>query len=730
MLNKIIKFGLNFSLILPLAFISWTMYPAHFGKTVFFQILIALLGLLGVILVAVKKEKFFVFSKIDWAVIIFFLVLLATSFFGDNFNRSFWSDQSRVQGLFTLAHFIIFYFLFRQFIVSRDDWKKFLGMALAVALLSSLIAWFGLYIPGIKNYILDGTRLSGLIGNPIFLANYLMLPIFIGIFYFLRFRDSAWKWLGLLSALVSLITIFGTKTRGVFIGIIAGAALAIILYFIFQAGKRLRIGLIAGAALAIIIWSSGLAFPAVRNFLPPSISFVYSISLNDTTAKTRIMAWQIALKGLKDSPIIGHGLESYQAIYDKYYNPKFLAYSFQETVWDQPHNYVLDIANSAGIIGVISYLVLLGFIFIGLYKKIRAEENRKDRAGLIFIFAGIGAYVIALLFSFETSNSLQLWFLILALVVWIVESDKKEDRPIKDWHLNLMVIAFFVFFLVSAFIGYRMLKASYYTSLARDAKAIQSNFIWEKYALKAMETPAPFKWDVAVNLTMDLTSFDGWGKLDRETLEPVAYEIEKEFKADVEKYPNTYIYKFWLGQLYTFMGEYLDNVYYKKAEEVLFSAKSINHDRQQIPLLLGKLYFLTGESGKSEAVLGELAFKNPDYPEPHWYYGLALMQNKKRTEGITELEKGAGFALSITTNTRYLIDIYAQDKSYEKIVPLYENLIAREPQNAQNYASLAATYMILGDKIMAKEYIEKAVELNPALREEAINFLKDNGVEM
>ncbi|MFA6393452.1 MAG: O-antigen ligase family protein [Patescibacteria group bacterium] len=730
MLRKIIKFGLAGSLILPLVFISWTMYPSHFGKTVFFQILIALLGFLAVTLVAVKKEQFFVFRKIDWAVIIFFLVLLVTSFFGNNFNRSFWSDQSRIQGVFTLAHFIIFYFLLRQFVSTRNDWKKFLGLALAVALLSSLVAWFGFSIPGIKDYILEGVRLSGLIGNPIFLANYLILPVFIGIYYFLRFKDSAWRWLGALSGLASLITIFGTRTRGVFIGIMAGAVLAITLYFIFLAGKKLKIGLIAGAGLAIIIWSSGLIFPAVRNFLPASISFIYSISLNDTTAQTRIMAWEIALKGLKDSPIIGHGLESYQAIYDKYYNPKFLAYSFQETVWDQPHNFVLEVANSAGIIGVISYLVFLGFIFFGLYGKIKEEENKSDRAGLIFIFAGIGAYVVALLFSFETSNSLQLWFLVLALATFVIESDRREERLVKDRYLNLLFIASFIFFLVSAFMGFRMLKASYYTSLARDAKAIQSNFIWEKYALKAMETPVPFRWDVAINLTMDLANFDAWGKLDRETLDPVAYKMEEELLANDKKYPETYLYKFWLGQLYSFMGEYLDNAYYKKAEEVLLSAKSINQDRQQIPLLLGKLYFLTGELEKSEAVLGELAFKNPDYPEPHWYYGLALMLNKKRSEGILELEKGSGFAFSMPANIRYLIDIYAGEKNYEKIIPLYENLIAREPQNAQNYASLAATYMVLGDKFMAKEYIGKAVELNPALREEAINFLKENGVEM
>jgi len=278
--------------------------------------------------------------------------------------------------------------------------------------------------------------------------------------------------------------------------------------------------------------------------------------------------------------------------------------------------------------------------------------------------------------------------------------------------------------------GFRMLKASYYTSLARDAKAIQSNFIWEKYALKAMETPVPFRWDVAINLTMDLANFDAWGKLDRETLDPVAYKMEEELLINDKKYPETYLYKFWLGQLYSFMGEYLDNAYYKKAEEILLSAKNINQDRQQISLLLGKLYFLTGETEKSEAVLGELALKNPDYPEPHWYYGLALMQNKKRTEGILELEKGSGFALAMPANTRYLIDIYAGEKNYEKIIPLYENLIAREPQNAQNYASLAATYMVLGDKAKAKEYIEKAVELNPGLRDEAVNFLKENGVEM
>ena len=278
----------------------------------------------------------------------------------------------------------------------------------------------------------------------------------------------------------------------------------------------------------------------------------------------------------------------------------------------------------------------------------------------------------------------------------------------------------------SLYFNYQMLRNSYYTSLSRDAAAIESVYYWQKFAVQALSSPAPFMWETAFFLTKDLATIDGSDKLDREVLTATGPKLEKIWLDALARYPNTYLYKLWLAQLYTFMGQYLDRSYYAKSEQAFLETWNINKGRQSVPLLLSKTYFLQGKIDESIKVLEELVAQNSAYEQPHWFLGLALVRADRRSESIAELEKGQGFGLGFKGNFPYLIDIYAQEKQYEKIVPLYERLIAQEPANYINYARLAATQAVLNNKEAALANIEKAVALNPGLAAEAEQFIKDN----
>ena len=108
-LPKIIKFVLIATLLLPLIYNKWTIYPSHFGKTVFFQIIIACL-LVGAYYCLILRQKQYVKLRLlDWFLLLFVGLSLVSSILGVEWNRSFWGDQSRVQGVFTLIHFVIFY---------------------------------------------------------------------------------------------------------------------------------------------------------------------------------------------------------------------------------------------------------------------------------------------------------------------------------------------------------------------------------------------------------------------------------------------------------------------------------------------------------------------------------------------------------------------------------------------------------------------------------------------
>ena len=122
-LPKYIRFGVYILMTFPLWYTSSTMYPAHFGKTVLFQIGIEILLILMFYYLLKSHKRLFHFRLLDWLILGFFISLFIASVFGVDFTRSFWGYQSRAQGLFTLLHFFGLYVLLRQFFGKQKYWK-------------------------------------------------------------------------------------------------------------------------------------------------------------------------------------------------------------------------------------------------------------------------------------------------------------------------------------------------------------------------------------------------------------------------------------------------------------------------------------------------------------------------------------------------------------------------------------------------------------------------------
>src|SRR3989344_2701064 len=172
LLEKLIKYLLYISLFLPLVFVNYTMYPWNFGKTVYFQILIDILIILSVTYFSLGRTvlpksreglSFPRFILLDWLVLAFLASQIISAFLGVNFDKSFWSDQSRATGVFTWIHFTVFYFLLRQFLTSKLDWINAGSLVVFVGLLSSIVAWIGKYTHIFDGVIGYGGRITGVI---------------------------------------------------------------------------------------------------------------------------------------------------------------------------------------------------------------------------------------------------------------------------------------------------------------------------------------------------------------------------------------------------------------------------------------------------------------------------------------------------------------------------------------------------------------------------------------
>lgn len=809
-LEKIIRGGLYLLFLLPLVFTSRTMYPWHFGKTVLFQALVEILVVLAIVYYferRTSKENLDIqcpkWNLLDYLIILFLAIQIISSIFGVNFTRSFWGDQQRAQGVFTLLHFAAFYFLLKYFFTTKKDWQWLGVWILIVAVISSILAWIGPHLAIFANVIDKNIQLNGLIGNPIFFAGYLIIPLFLGFVLFflspLLTKERAdfgepsrtggiWRRPILIASIFLLLTFLFAQSRGAFIGFMAGAFVVWLVFlsrtflehpirlrwgykieffgvgsntppqkvrdlFFGKNAKAKKIFLISG--IALIFLAAGLyVFNQKSDYLKknfPPLSRLFNISSKETTASTRLMAWQIALRAWRDKPILGWGPENYEDAFDRHYNPNFLKYSFAETVWDKPHSYPLEILSASGAAGFLIYLAIIISAFVYLIKIIRRREDAGGRFGFIILIGALTAYVIQSSFAFETSNSLQLWMFLLAFISFSFSNTpciasflnpKYPKDPKNPKHLffdntkkNIGGIISFLalLFLLSSpyflYKNYTFYKASVLMGGARDAAEIGSVYLWQKAAAATLNYPAPFLWEQAVFLTKDLANIDKAGKLDKKTLDLVSPKLIEIFNNEIKKNHGPYTFRFWLSQLYSFMGEYVDGKYYDEANKILGEAREFSPERQHIPLLMAKNYLLQKKTDEGIKVLTELVNKDSQFAEPHWFLGLALTQAGREEEGIKELEQGAPFGVNSKGNVLYLIDLYAKRKEYDKIIPLYKKLIELEPRNASYYASLAATYAALGDRENVIININKAVELNPALAEEAKIFLEQNSIK-
>jgi len=740
-LEKTIKYGIYLAFILPLIFTSRTMFPWHFGKTILFQILVEVLVVLAVILYFSNAQKnkinFLRLNSLDRLVLIFAAAQIISAIFGVNFTRSFWGYQQRAQGVFTWLHFTAFYFLIRNFFSSKKDWENLMVWILGVSAVSSLLAWFGGYLPIFQSIITRGGRLSGMIGNPIFFSAYLIIPVFLGFaLYFLLDKNSKWRRLSLAVGALNLITFIFSQQRGALLGLFAGIFFILILYLIYGVSRKYKKTIWISLAVLIFILASAYIFNRQSDYLKnnyPSVSHILNINPSDVTAQTRLMAWKIALQGWRDKPIFGWGPENYEDIFDRHYNPAFLKYSFSETVWDKPHNFSLEVLGTMGIIGFASYLGIIGMMFFYAMNIFKREESDYARLPMIILAGAAVAYIIQNSFGIESSNSLQLWFLLIAFISF---SDQSGGLKILNENIfnKILKFLFVIFLFLSPFLiykNYSFFKASVLMGDAEDAAKIESLYLFQKNAPGVLDAKVPFLWEQAVFLTKDLSIFDAKGKLDKKTLEPVAYKLADIYEENAKRYPTSYLMRFWGGQLYDFMGEYIDRKYYDRGDEFLKEAWEINKTRQNSAIILAKSYLLQNKNKEGIKLLEEAAATAEDNKELNWFFGLALMQDEQEDRAIVELEKGQEYGFNMNANNiQYLIDIYAKKNNYFKIIPLYERLIAINPANPQYYASLAVAYAGAGDKEKMVLNIEKAVELQPELAAEAKKFLEQNGVDI
>lgn len=193
-------------------------------------------------------------------------------------------------------------------------------------------------------------------------------------------------WLG------GVVALFLSLSRGGWLGLL----IAGFIFVIFSSSKKLLkyYALIVLIAAAIVIAVPNLRYRVILPFY------------GEKSSVARLSLWETGTKMIQDSPILGQGIHGFNYNWDKFNSdPNLEHYNF-------PHNFILNTWVDLGLLGLISWLVIVGY---GLWYGFK-NRTKPFAFGLALFLVAVLAHGLIDIPYFKNDLAMIFW-LIFALAL-------------------------------------------------------------------------------------------------------------------------------------------------------------------------------------------------------------------------------------------------------------------------------------------------------------------------
>jgi O-antigen ligase len=443
------------------------LFPFITGKNFAFRILVELAAALWLGLIAINKEYRLHNSTMVVSVLIFTFIVGLADLLGVNPYNSFWSNYERMEGYVTILHLTLYFMIVKSILRTKKDWKVFFNIFVIASVLVSVFAFI---VPPYTTKSTQlgweyGERLYSTIGNPPFLASYLLFASFLGIILFFSTQKPVIKYIYILPVILNSGVIYFTASRGAilaaFVGIIIFAVFYIFLELKLTKEKHSKKTALLFFSIFIILSVLFLAFGSTDTAKNDNTLHRFATMFSDASVQTRLTTWKMAWEGIKEKPLLGWGQENFIGVY----TVNAIPYR-KEQVWiDRAHNIIIEWLINAGIMGLISYLAVFGSAFYILWKAFQKEIISKRE--MITIVTALIVYFISNLFIFDTINTYLIFFTLLAYIdnIDILKSASHEKVDIKSKKLKIklacILLPALLFFAITVyFMNYKPIRQS------------------------------------------------------------------------------------------------------------------------------------------------------------------------------------------------------------------------------------------------------------------------------
>lgn len=733
----IVKISVYLTTLAPLILSAAFFFPAIFPKAVFIRLLVelALMAYLPLIFLAPRYRPRY--NIIYGALGLFVLLTFITAAHGVNWQYSFWGNYERMDGIFSWLHFWGLLVMAASVFKTKREWQTLFGASILIAM---AVSGYGFLQKLGSSLVYDSGafRITGTIGNPGFLAAYLLFNITFAL-TIVTDKLLAWRW-RLLSGLALfwlLLGIFYTSIRGAWLGFLVALILFAIGYTLWIERHKTKYwilgALAAGLVLIALLFVFRQADFVAKNSL---INKYFNISLSESTAQTRLISWRGALQGLPDYLWLGVGPQKFDVIFNKYVDPRFYALVGNETWWDRAHNMALEVLATMGVLGLASYLLVGLALFWALWQLGRRQVRHRTEALVLAAF--LVAYFIQNLFVFDSTST----YLTLAFLVGYIISRSHESGPepesrevIGRGRRPLIVVMGLSLVLIGSM------------AYVYNIKLIKHNLLFLKTLAYAGQRPLMATVN-AYRAVLDLSDFDQrevviklgqylgqvglGGKLTVGDL-TAGYNFwlvaaDKAIKANPDdvrlllSYGNSVnVY----AELMKSQDAAISSLALQKAERALRAAAALGRSRQQVFYSLANTYLIAGDNKKGIEILEQAARIHDDTPTSYWLLAFAYQQSGNNEAAIATADKALdrNYVFSDEKEANPIASLYLERKDYKRLLRLYQR-VASTTSTGTAQARLAALYAQMGQKEEALAAAEAVIARDPSLRAQVEEFIE------
>jgi O-antigen ligase len=394
------------------------LFPFITTKALIFRFLTTLSLFLIVWIYLLNPKSFPYKNYLILAFVIFFLSNIVSNILSVNPFRSFWGNAERMEGLWSLFFYLIYFFsLFTLFSFAPSARKIIFYSFLIVSCLISLIQ--------INQGLFEKTaRPYSTLGNATYIGFLNILTIILILFFIFDTKKIFEKFVYILLIFLNVISLLISQTRGSILAYLAAVLAFLFFYSMFsQIEKKKKILILLSGVVFLILFFFFLRTDFALKI--PGISRLSETLKNPVSVFPRLFAWKIFLEGFKDRPIFGWGQETMPIVFFKYFNPEIFKY--EQAIFDRPHNKFIEVLSSLGVVGFLSWFLIFVAFFYYLLKK---NFNIYQKASL---FSFIIAYFVQNFSLFDMQASYLILFFALSFVAPKTEINEDKERFIRPY---------------------------------------------------------------------------------------------------------------------------------------------------------------------------------------------------------------------------------------------------------------------------------------------------------